>query len=113
MNVKSSIEEKLSRAIPLQFLQVINESGQHHVPAGSQSHFKLILVSDEFIGMALLARHRRINALLADELRDRIHALAVHAYTAEEWQAKQHEAPSSPPCAGGSLPTEAADYKTC
>jgi len=102
MNVKSYLEEKLTRAIPLQFLQVINESSRHHVPAGSESHFKLILVSGEFVGMALLARHRRINTLLADELRDSIHALSIHAYTPAEWQEQQGEAPASPPCAGGS-----------
>lgn len=102
MNVKFYLEEKLSRAIPLQFFQVINESSQHNVPAGSESHFKLILVSDDFMGMTLLARHRRINALLADQLRDRIHALSIHAYTPAEWQEQQGEAPSSPPCAGGS-----------
>ena len=51
--------------------------------------------------MALLARHRRVNEVLKDELAGPIHALAIHAYTAEEWRQRHGDAPLSPPCLGG------------
>ena len=62
-------------------LEVINESGNHNVAPGSESHFKVVLVAAEFEGQRLLARHRRVNGVLADELADSVHALALHTYT--------------------------------
>jgi len=106
MSVKEIIELKLAEGLSLLHMEVINESANHNVPVGSESHFKLILVSSAFEGKALLARHRSINVLLADELKNRIHALAIHAYTAEEWADKKGDAPLSPPCMGGEKPTE-------
>jgi len=48
----------------------------------------------------LLVRHRRVNALLAQALQNGVHALALHTYTPEEWQARAALAPESPNCAG-------------
>ncbi|MGI9323235.1 MAG: BolA family protein [Pseudomonadales bacterium] len=39
----------------------MNESGNHNVPPGSESHFKLVLVSSEFDGKPLVQRHRLVN----------------------------------------------------
>ena len=100
MQVQNTIEDKLSSAFKLAEMRVINESASHNVPPGSESHFKLVLVSDEFASLTLLARHRLINNILADELSGPVHALAIHAYTVEEWQ-KQGGAPLSPQCRGG------------
>jgi len=93
------IEEKLARAIDLKHLEVINESGNHNVPPGSESHFKVVLVADEFGGQRLVSRHRRVNEVLAEELRNGVHALAIHTYTEDEWRARNGDAPMSPPCA--------------
>jgi len=100
MSTKQQIEQKLQQGINLSFFEVVNESDMHNVPPGSESHFKITLVSDEFSGKNLLAQHRMVNALLADEL-DIIHALAIHTYTPEEWSAKQGVSPDSPQCLGG------------
>lgn len=102
MTVQSTIETKLAAALDPVHLQVINESGNHNVPAGSESHFKVIVVAAEFDGKRLIARHRRVNEVLADELAHSIHALAVHTYTAAEWRERFGEAPMSPPCLHGS-----------
>ena len=59
------------------------------------------IVSEDFDGKNLLARHRMINEILADELQNKIHALALHTYTSEEWTAQNGSAPMSPPCQGG------------
>lgn len=101
MTVQQTIEAKLAAQLDLTHLQVINESGNHNVPPGSESHFKVVLVSGQFAGKSLLQRHRLINAILADELAHGVHALAIHAYTDAEWQEKQGGAPLSPPCHGG------------
>lgn len=99
--IQEQIIAKLQAAFAPLHLDVINESHRHNVPAGSESHFKVVLVSDTFCGQRLLARHRAVNAALAEELAHHIHALALHTYTPEEWAAIQGDFPDSPQCLGG------------
>ena len=101
MSVAQRIERKLAESLRPDHLEVINESGNHNVPPGSESHFKLVVVADVFAGQRLLDRHRRINTLLAEELAHHIHALAMHTYTHDEWLRRFGDAPLSPPCLGG------------
>ncbi len=100
MSIARQIEQKLVQAFAPQHLELTNESFRHAVPAGAESHFKLVIVSDHFEGKPLLARHRALNAVLAEEL-DQIHALALHTYTVADWQQRFGAAPMSPPCMGG------------
>ncbi len=101
MTVQETIESKLASLEPLH-LDVVNESGNHNVAPGSESHFKVTIVSIQFEGMRLLDRHRMINDLLAEELSGPVHALAIHAYTEANWESRFGQAPMSPPCLGGS-----------
>lgn len=82
-------------------LDVINESHMHSVPPNSETHFKLVIVSDGFDGQSLVVRHRRVNKLLAHQLQNGVHALSMHTYTCSEWQARGGKVPESPPCMGG------------
>ncbi len=100
MTVQKTIEQKLANDLNPLHLEVINESSSHNVPPGSESHFKVVIVSAEFEGKNLLTRHRLVNKSLADELNGVIHALAIHAYTEDEWK-ETSSAPMSPPCLGG------------
>ncbi|WP_087024367.1 transcriptional regulator BolA [Thaumasiovibrio subtropicus] len=104
--IKETIEQKLLDAFTPSHLEVVNESYMHNVPAGAESHFKVVVVSDEFDGQRLLQRHRAINTILATELSDHIHALAIHTYTGNEWQNLYQGAPNSPSCRGGAKLTE-------
>lgn len=101
MIVQTEIEKKLAETFSPLHLEVINESDNHNVPEGSESHFKVVVVSPEFAEKNLLARHRMINTALADELKNSIHALAIHTYTEDEWKEESNGAPMSPPCLGG------------
>jgi BolA family transcriptional regulator, general stress-responsive regulator len=109
VTVQQLIEDKLAERFELAHLRVDNESGGHNVPPGSETHFKVVLVSDEFAGHRLLARHRLVNETLAEELAGPVHALAIHTYTATEWRSRFGEAPMSPPCLGGGRGRAAAD----
>ena len=100
MSMQTQIEEKLAAGIACKHLRVENERHMH--ARGQDSNFKVVVVSEQFDGQRLLQRHRTINAILADELRDHIHALAIHAYTPSEFADKQGHAPQSPSCLGGS-----------
>ncbi|NQZ24067.1 MAG: BolA/IbaG family iron-sulfur metabolism protein [Colwellia sp.] len=102
MTIEAVIEQKLLSAFSPIHLDVINESHQHNVAPGSESHFKVIIVSDEFVGERLIKRHRAINSLLSHELAEKIHALALHTYTEDEWNKYYADnTPLSPKCLGG------------
>ncbi|WP_419147377.1 BolA family protein [Pseudoalteromonas 'SMAR'] len=100
MSMQSQIYDKLAAAIECKHLNVINESHMHS--RGEESHFKVIVVSESFLGQRLLQRHRAINEALKEELSNHIHALAIHAYTPDEFSENQGQAPQSPTCMGGS-----------
>jgi BolA protein len=99
---QQSIQEKLSAALAPVHLDVENESRMHNVPAGSETHFKVVIVSDAFEGLGLVDRHRRVNAALADELKTGLHALTIRALTPAQWSAEGAAGFQSPPCLGGS-----------
>ncbi|WP_297189390.1 BolA/IbaG family iron-sulfur metabolism protein [uncultured Porticoccus sp.] len=99
MQVQQTIENKLTAAFTPDFLQVLNESDMHAVPADSETHFKLVIVSDLFEGMRAVQRHQRVYQLLSAELAGGVHALALHIFTPDEWR-EQESAPSSPACMG-------------
>lgn len=100
MTMQQEIESRLQEAFNPQHLEVVNESSNHNVPPGSESHFKLVIVSDEFSDKKLIQRHRAVNQALAEPLQQGVHALAMHTYTPEEWS-KRQQAPASPQCMGG------------
>ncbi len=92
---------KLRAALEPAHLSVVNESYKHNVPTGAETHFKVTVVSSRFDGVKLLARHRMVNAALADELAGEVHALSIKAKTPAQWSrnATEHETPN---CLGGS-----------
>ena len=103
MLIQNVIEEKLMKAFEPHHLDVVNESYMHNVPTGSESHFKVTIVTDNFEGQRLLQRHRAVNKILSEELAERIHALALHTYTTQEWFEYYSDSPRmSPKCLGGS-----------
>ena len=102
MTVQDTITGKLAAALTPAHLEVINESHMHSVPPGSESHFKVVVVSDGFEGLPLVRRHMQINQILATELREQIHALSLETLTEAEWQKRGGAKLASPQCLGGS-----------
>lgn len=101
MGMRENIISRLNESLQIDYIDVANESHLHNTPPGSESHFKMVVVSDEFQGKMPVKRHQIIYGLLADELREQIHALALHTYTTMEWQARNQTAPITPDCRGG------------
>lgn len=83
--VRATMEEKLSSAFAPQFLLVIDESDMHAGHAGhsggaghgGETHFRVQMVSERFVGKSRVERHRAVNELLADEFAAGVHALAM------------------------------------
>jgi BolA protein len=87
--VAKRIRQKLEEALSPQTLQVIDESHLHAGHAGSrpggETHFRVKVVSASFVGKSLIERHRKVNEVLADELKpDGVHALAIEAHAPDE-----------------------------
>jgi BolA family transcriptional regulator, general stress-responsive regulator len=83
--VRDAIEDKLSFAFAPQFLRVIDESHQHAGHAGhsgradhhGETHFRVEMISENFVGKSRVERHRAVNNALAEEFAGGVHALAL------------------------------------
>lgn len=86
MNTVQEIESRLQTLAPLS-ISIEDDSHLHAGHAGARSgggHYRLTLVSDQFIGRSTVARHRMVYDALGELMGTRIHALAIRALTAEE-----------------------------
>ncbi|WP_444930412.1 BolA family protein [Microbulbifer sp. SSSA002] len=98
MSLAETIKEKLTAEFSPLHIEVECESHMHNVPAGSEMHFRVVLVSEAFNSARKVQRHQKVYAALAEEMAGPIHALALHTYNPQEWQG---QAPQSPECQGG------------
>lgn len=93
--------EQLLQSFTPSFVALENESHQHGgYVEGKESHFKLTIVADIFVGKRAVQRHQLIYQKLAGVLTrggGSVHALAIHAYTPMEWQ-QVVVSPDSPMC---------------
>jgi BolA protein len=82
------IEARLSAVLaPVQSIDVRDDSAQHagHAGATAGGHYSVTIVAAAFAGKARVARHRLVYDALADAMQRGIHALAITAYTPEEF----------------------------
>ena len=98
--IAEAITAKLRHTFDPTHLEVINESSRHNVRVGSETHFKVIIISRTFDGAKLLDRHRAVNDCLAHELANGVHALSITAKTTAQWETSS-TVPPSPGCMGG------------
>lgn len=99
MTRKERIERRLAEVAPV-VLEVLDESHKHK--GGVESHYNVTLVTEAFEGLVRVERHRRVHALLADELKGGLHALTLTLRTPEEQSALGGATIASPSCHGGS-----------
>lgn len=73
--------EKLEQALSPSLLEVIDESHHHAGHSGSrpdgESHFRIRIAAPALAGLSRVNQHRKVNEVLAEELRERVHALAI------------------------------------
>jgi BolA protein len=83
MSLETRMREKLMVALRPSRLDVVNEShlhaGHSTSPGTGESHFRVLIVSNGFAGKTRVERHRMINDVLTDELKDGVHSLAIKA----------------------------------
>lgn len=100
MSVKEQIQTKLEAEFSPSFIELQNESHMHSVPKNSETHFKLIMVSPKFEGLGLVQRHQRVYGCLSNELKQGVHALALHLFTEGEFSQSKASHLKSPDCRG-------------
>ncbi len=100
MTMQKTIESRLNTSFNIEYLAVENESHMHNVAPGSESHFKVIIVSEDFIELMLIKRHRLVIKALEQQMQ-KIHALALHTMTPDEWSSREGKVADSPHCLGG------------
>ena len=83
--IEKKIINSLNENFKLASLKIVNESSMHNVPEGSESHFKIVIVSDNFIKKSLIQRHKEIYKALGEIMND-IHALSIHAFDNMEFE---------------------------
>jgi len=70
-----SIRQAIEAALPCERLDV----------SGDGEHFRALIVSSAFEGLAKVQRHRRVYAALGERMREEIHALSMTTLTPQEW----------------------------
>jgi len=96
--LQPQIEQCIQESFSHQVFELTNESHMHSGPA-PESHFKMILVSEDFEGVSKVKRQQAVYKALK-ALMPQFHALALHTYTPAEWSALT-VTPKSPKCSGG------------
>lgn len=86
--IAERIREKMMKHLEPEDLRLDDDSAKHHGHAGhdprGESHFTLSVVSRRFEGLNRVERQRLVYGILAEELQDRVHALALQLKTPQE-----------------------------
>ena len=98
MSVEDRIRQKLQDHLHVELLEVVNESPHHQVPEGSETHFRVLIVSKDFEGLSNVKRHQKVYKILDEELKGSVHAFSQKTLTPNEWGDIGSLVPSSPPC---------------
>lgn len=94
---KQRIQDALTQKLNGAFIEIIDESHMHAGRKGQESHFKILIHSDEFKGQSRVQRQRMVQDLLSDEFNTGLHALSLRLLTLEEAE-KQNSQFQSPNC---------------
>jgi BolA protein len=85
--VPETLRARLAPLSPT-LVDIRDDSAEHAGHAGAAAgggHFSLVIVSKAFSGKSRLARHRAVLERVGDLIPHPVHALAIQAYTPEEF----------------------------
>jgi BolA family transcriptional regulator, general stress-responsive regulator len=84
VSLQTLLNNKIENAFEPEILGLENESHKHSSGLGSESHFKILIVSKKFTGLSRVERQRLVYDLFADELKNQIHALSLRLLSPDE-----------------------------
>ena len=85
-DARAALTARLAPLVP-SVLEIRDDSDKHIGHAGAASgagHFSLTIVSEHFLGLTRLARHRAILERVGDLIPYPVHALSIEAHTPDE-----------------------------
>ena len=56
---------------------------------GTGDHFSIIIISNKFMNVSLVDRHKMVYSIFEDKIVTEIHALQIQTHTLEEWKGKK------------------------
>ena len=83
--METTIKNLLIDSLKPSILSITNESYMHSVPEDSESHFKIVIVSNNFKNQSNVKRHQLIYRVL-DDITKLIHALSIYAFDEDEYK---------------------------
>jgi len=92
-SVADTLQARLAELHP-SMLDIQDDSAQHAGHAGSEAggrHFSVTIVSEHFLGLSRLARHRAVLDRVGDLIPHPVHALAIRAYAPDEFPSSRKD----------------------
>ena len=83
--IELKIIKNLNESMNISSLKIINESFMHNAPKDSESHFKVIIVSDDFKNLSQINRHKLVYSNL-DTIMNDIHAISIQSLSEDEFR---------------------------
>jgi BolA family transcriptional regulator, general stress-responsive regulator len=93
MSVADTLQARLAELHP-STLDIQDDSALHAGHAGSEAggrHFSVTIVSEHFLGLSRLARHRAVLDRVGDLIPHPVHALAIRAYAPDEFPSSRKD----------------------
>ena len=84
-SIENKIINTLNECMNISSLKILNESFMHSVPEDAESHFKIVVVSDDFNNLSNIQRHKLVYKHLGTIMND-IHALSIQSFNEDEFK---------------------------
>lgn len=103
---KERMEKTLMEKFNPTKLEIVNDSNSHSVKEGSETHFRVYIVSEGFKNKTKVQTHQEIYKLFTNEMGDKhqnkLHSLSIYSYSPEEYEKNQTSLENKipPVCAG-------------
>ena len=94
MSVAATLEARLGAFAPT-VLEITDDSAKHAGHAGAAAgggHFSVTIVSEQFLGLSRLARHRAVLDRVGDLIPHPVHAIAIRALAPDEFHSSRKDA---------------------
>lgn len=84
----NKIEELIKSKMNIIKISIADFSNNHknHSTYEGGGHYQAVIISDDFEGLRLLERHKKIYSILGDLMQNEIHAFSMKTYTNNEFK---------------------------
>lgn len=86
---REQLQNLLKENFSIRYLDVVDESHKHKghasAPKEGQSHFQVLIITDDFKEKSRVERHKMVYGALGNAFEEGVHALSIRAFTPVEW----------------------------